>query len=242
MSGCASQVPVLAVSVPAVSEPLLLAVGAKAAGLTSSGPYAVYPLWLPEPLAGIVFSAQYEAAVPDSLRGANRPVIRKLILALLIPSLSVSTSPGDRCSNAAADAGRAAGMTWPAAGAGGHWPDTSTAWLVMPSSVAASSSSEVPLLAVAGRAGSAPGTRSSGSDHVPDQNSNGTRPSVCATAVRSVLAVAAAWLLLTGPAMDSAVPGESDRSCRSASGSAWPANTVSAAPTAAATSVVSVAA
>ena len=58
MSGWASQVPVLAVSVPAVSEPVLLAVGAKAAGLTSSGPYAVYPLWVLEPLAGIVFSAQ----------------------------------------------------------------------------------------------------------------------------------------------------------------------------------------
>src|SRR5580693_6394841 len=108
MSGCASQVPVLAVSIPAVSEPVLLAVGAKAAGLTSSGPYAVYPFSVSEPLAGIVFRVQYEAAVPDSLRGANRPVIRKLIAALLTPSLSVSTSPGDRCSSAAADAGRAA--------------------------------------------------------------------------------------------------------------------------------------
>ena len=111
MSGCASQVPVRAVSVPAVPEPVPLAVGAKAAGLTSSGPYAVYPLWVPEPLAGIVSSAQYEAALPDSLRGANRPVIRKLILALPISSLRVSTSPGDRCSSAAADAGRAAGIS-----------------------------------------------------------------------------------------------------------------------------------
>ena len=81
MSGCASQVPVIALSVPAVTEPVLPAAGAKTAGLTTSGPYAVYPPWLLEPLAGIVSSAQYEAAVPDSLRGANRPVIRKLILA-----------------------------------------------------------------------------------------------------------------------------------------------------------------
>ena len=55
--------------------------------------------------------------MPDSLRGANRPVIRKLILALPISSLSVSTSPGDRCSSAAADAGRAAGISSETGGA-----------------------------------------------------------------------------------------------------------------------------
>ena len=194
--------------------------------------------------------------MPDSLRGANRPVIRKLILALPIPSVSVSTSPGDTCSSAAADAGRAAGIsseaggaraacergTWLAAGAAGHRPDTRTAWLVTPSSAAASSSGVFPLPALAGGAGSEPGTRSSGSDHVPDQNPNGTPPSDRPTAVRSALAVATVWPLLTGPAIDSAVPGATDRSWRIASGSPWPTNTASAAPTAAATSVVSAAA
>ena len=112
----------------------------------------------------------------------------------------------------------------------------------MPSSAAASSSGVFPLPALAGRAGSEPGTRSSGSDHVPDQNPNGTPPSDRPTAVRSVLAVAAVWSLLTGPAIDSAVPGATDRSWRIASGSPWPTNTASAAPIAAATSVVSPAA
>src|ERR1700722_16924571 len=157
-----------------------------------------------EPLAGIVSSAQYEAAVPDSLRGANRPVIRKLILALPISSLSVSTSPGDRCSSAAADAGGAAGISTegggpravrgprpsPVAGAPGQRPDTRTAWLTMPSSAAASRSGVFFLPAPAGRPGSEPGTRSSGSDHVPDQNPNGTPPSDRPTADRRAVALA----------------------------------------------------
>src|SRR5580698_3539849 len=112
----------------------------------------------------------------------------------------------------------------------------------MPASEAASSSGVFLLLAPAGRAGREPGTRSSGSDQVADQKPNGTPPSDRPTAIRSVLAVAAVWSLLTGPAIDRAVPGATDRSWRTASGSPWPTNTASAAPIAAATSVVSPAA
>src|SRR6185437_1528874 len=158
MSGWASQVPLSAVSA-----------GPKAAGLTRSGPYVVYPLMVLDPPAPIGPIDQYEAAEPDSLRGANRPVSRKLTPVWLIPSLSLSTSPGETCSNAAAAAGRAAGTGSAAsdpvvpaagraadaelAGAPGHWPATRTAWLLIPPSAAATSSGVFPLPALAGRTG-----------------------------------------------------------------------------------------
>ena len=83
---------------------------------------------------------------------------------LEIPSFIRSTSPSATCSRAAAEAGSAAGMGCPAAGAPGQWPETSSAWAVTSPSAAASAMGRLPAPALRGVAGSAPVTKSSGSD------------------------------------------------------------------------------
>ena len=105
-----------------------------------------------------------------------------------------STSPTVTCSSAAADAGSAAGIGVRAAagprsaagpGAAGHWPVTSTAYRRTSASAAASSSGVLPRPALAGRAGRAPETKPSGSDHDAFQKPNGTPGSACPIAVLS---------------------------------------------------------
>ena len=153
-------------------------------------------------------------------------------------------SPGRSLSSAAVLAGRAAGIG-SAAGAGncpGHFPVTSTAWSVTPPSEAACSWGMLPEVMLAGLAGNDPGTKASGSDQVPCQKLNDTPPSPAAMDDRNAAEVCAGLPLANDPAAATAVPGAASRSCRTACGSAWPANTASAAPAAAATSVVSVAA
>jgi hypothetical protein len=67
--------------------------------------------------------------------------------------------------------------------------------------------------------------------------------SAAATRDRTAALSGPAWLgSLTSPVTDNAVPGAVTRSCRMASGRAWPANTASPAATAAVTRVVSAAA
>src|ERR1700739_1681226 len=112
----------------------------------------------------------------------------------------------------------------------------------MSSSAAASSRGVVPEPTLVGRAGSAPGTKPSGSDQVPDQKSNGTPGSAVPIALFSAVAVDCVSPAPKGPAAARELPGAFTRSCRTACGKACPANTTSEAPTAAATSVVSAAA
>ena len=142
-------------------------------------------------------------------------------------------------------AGSAAGIV-PAAGLGavlapGHVPDTRTAWAWMPSSDAASSSGVFPP-PPAGRAGSAPGDRPSGSDQIPCQKPKGAPASAEPIADRRVSVVVAMSAPEKDPFAVSAVPGAATRSCRTVWGSACPANAASAAATAAATRVVRAAA
>ena len=159
-------------------------------------------------------------------------------------SCTRSTSPGRSLSSAAVLAGRAAGIGQ-AADAGtcpGHFPVTSTAWSVTPSSEAACSWGALPAVMLAGVAGNDPATKPSGSDQVPCQKLNGTAPSSAAMDDRNAAEVRAGLPFANDPAAATVVPGATARSCRTACGNAWPANAASAAPTAAATSVVSAAA
>src|ERR1700741_1365374 len=93
-----------------------------------------------------------------------------------------------------------------------------------------------------GLAGDDPATKPSGSDQMPCQKLNGTPPSSAPMADRSAVKVGAGLPLANDPTASSDVPGATTRSCRTACGSAWPAKAANAAPTVAATSVVSAAA
>ena len=86
----------------------------------------------------------------------------------------------------------------------------------MSSSAAASSSGVVPACTLAGRAGSAPETKPSGSDQVPAQKSNGTAGSAPAIADLSAAVVDRASPVPNGPAAASELPGATTRSCRTA--------------------------
>ncbi len=198
-----------------------------------------------DPLAGTLSSAQYEAAAPDSWRWAKSPVISNVTGVFEDRSRSLTISPTCRLSSAAAVAGSAAGIAPAPARRGarpGHVPDTSTACASMPSSDAASSSGVFPPRP-AGRAGSAPGTRPSGSDQVPCQKPNGTPGSAEPIADRRASVVVRDVGRRRRTRSPSArCRGATARSCRTVCGSACPANAASAAATAAATSVVSAAA
>src|ERR1700735_1489406 len=97
-------------------------------------------------------------------------------------------------------------------------------------------------LMLAGLAGNDPATKLSGSDQIPCQKLNDTPPSPAAMDDRNAAEVCAGLPLANDPAAASVVPGATTRSCRTACGSAWPAKAANAAPTVAATSVVSAAA
>ncbi len=96
--------------------------------------------------------------------------------------------------------------------------------------------------ALAGLAGSDPALKPSGSDQMPCQKPNGTPSSVPAMVDRNAAEVWAGLPPANVPETSIDVPGAITRSCLTACGSAWPANAARAAPTAAATSVVSAAA
>src|ERR1700726_1147223 len=100
----------------------------------------------------------------------------------------------------------------------------------------------LPEVLLAGLAGNDPATKANGSDQMPCQKVNDTPPSPAAMDDRNAAEVCAGLPLANDPAAATAVPGATIRSCRTACGSAWPANAANAAPTAAATSVVSAAA
>src|ERR1700753_1079629 len=96
----------------------------------------------------------------------------------------------------------------------------------------------LPEAMLAGLAGNDPVRKPSGSDQVPCQNLKDTPPSPAAMDARCAAEVCAGLPLANDPAAASVVPGATTRSCRTACGSAWPAKTANAAPTAAATRVV----
>ncbi len=100
----------------------------------------------------------------------------------------------------------------------------------------------LPEVVLAGLAGNDPAWKPSGSDQMPCQKPNGTRPSPAAMDDRNAAEVRAGSPFASDPAANTVVPGATTRSCRTACGSAWPAKTANAAPTMAATSVVSAAA
>src|ERR1700688_243817 len=93
-----------------------------------------------------------------------------------------------------------------------------------------------------GLAGNDPAMKPNGSDQMPCQNLNDTPPSPAAMDDRNAAEVCAGLPLANDPVAASVVPGATTRSCRTACGSAWPAKAANAAPTVAATSVISVAA
>src|SRR5579872_7572703 len=97
----------------------------------------------------------------------------------------------------------------------------------------------LPEVMLAGLAGNDPAAKPSASDQVPCQNLNGTLPSPAAMDDRNAAVVCAGLPFANDPAAASVVPGATTRSCRTACGSAWPAKAANAAPTVAATSVVS---
>src|SRR5580658_1325729 len=100
----------------------------------------------------------------------------------------------------------------------------------------------LPEMMLVGSAGNDPARKPSGWDQVPCQKLNDTPPSPAAMDDRNAAEVCAALPLANDPAAASVVPGATTRSCRTACGSAWPAKAANAAPTVAATSVVSAAA
>jgi hypothetical protein len=101
----------------------------------------------------------------------------------------------------------------------------------------------LPRPALAGDAGSAPGTSPSGSDQNASWKLNGMPGMAAAIRDRSAVLPMAAWLgSLTSVVIDSAVPGAMTRSCWTACGRAWLVKTASAAATVAATRIVSAAA
>src|SRR3984885_13489215 len=112
----------------------------------------------------------------------------------------------------------------------------------MPSSEAASSWGMLPEVMLVGLAGNDPARKPSGSDQMPCQKLNDTPSSPAAMDDRNAAEVCAGLPLANDPAAATVVPGATSRSCRTACGSAWPAKAANAAPTVAATSVVSAAA
>ncbi len=147
----------------------------------------------------------------------------KLTNAFVSRSRSRSTSPTDTCSSAAAEAGNAVGMACFSLlpGFAGHRPAISVAWLVISLMEAACSSAVLPLPALAGTAGSAPGTSSSGSDQNASWKVNGM-PGI-AEAIRdrsAALPWTASPVLFTNAVTDRAVSGVVARSCWTASGRA----------------------
>src|SRR5579862_2808148 len=100
----------------------------------------------------------------------------------------------------------------------------------------------LPEVMLAGLAGNDPARKPSGSDQMPGQKLNGTPPSPAAMDDRNAAEVCSGLPLANDPAADNVVPGATTRSCRTACGSAWPAKAANAAPTVAATSMVSAAA
>ena len=118
-----------------------------------------------------------------------------------------------------------------------------TAWLTISLMEPAWRIGVLPRPALAGGAGSAPGTSPSGSDQNASWKLNGMPGIAAAMREWSAALSGAAWRgSLTSPVTDNAVPWAATRSCWTARGSAWPANTASAAATPAVTRVVSAAA
>ena len=119
----------------------------------------------------------------------------------------------------------------------------SVAWPASPLIEAAWSRAVLPAATFAGDAGSAPGTSPSGSDQEADWKVNGTPGIAAAICERRAAPPEEAWpASFTSAVTDRSVPGAVLRSCCTASGSAWPMKTATAAATAAATSVVRAAA
>ena len=169
----------------------------------------------------------------------------KLTSALVTRSRSRRTSPAGDVKQRCRRGGQGGGdrLRSPLPGAVGHWPATRTAWLAISPMEAAWRSGVLPCPALAGDAGSAPGTSPSGSDQNASWKLNGMPGIAAAIRDRSAALPGAAWLgSLTSAVTDNAVSGAVTRSCRTASGRAWPVNTASAAATAAVTRVVSAAA